>query len=101
MTCSLDLRERVVNHVRSGGSKAEAARRYGVSRQTVYNWLVRDDLSPKAHGLRCRKLDKAALSRHVEEYPDALLRERAAHFGVRTNAIWVAMRNLGFIKKRA
>ena len=100
MTCSIDLRERVVNYVRSGGSKAKAARRFSVSRQTVYNWMSRDNLSPRKHGLRRRKIDKEALVRHVENYPNALLRERAVHFGVSTNAIWELMRKLGFVKKR-
>jgi len=101
MTCSIDLRERVASYVEAGGSKAEAARRFGVSRQTVYNWLGRDSLVPKAHGRRRRKIDKAALARHVREKPDALLRERAEHFGVHVNAIWVAMRSQGFVKKTA
>lgn len=101
MTCSIDLRERVSSYVEAGGSKAEAARRYNVSRQTVYNWLGRDSLAPKAHGPRKRKLDKEALVLHVKEHPDALLRERAAHFGVHVNAVWVAMRGEGFVKKTA
>ncbi len=101
MTCSIDLRERVVSYVRSGGSKAKAADRFSVSRQTVYNWMSRAHLSPKQHGPRRRKIDKAALVRHIQEHPDALLRERATHFGVSTNAIWELMRRLGFVKKRA
>jgi putative transposase len=101
MTCSIDLRERVVNYVRSGGGKAKAARRFSVSRQTVCNGMSRDNLSPKQHGLRRRKIDKAALARHVKDHPDALLRERAALFGVSTNAVWEMMRTLGFVKKRA
>ncbi len=100
MTCSIDLRERVVSFIEAGGSKAEAARCFLVSRQTVYNWLCRDDLAPKVHGMRLRKLDKEALRRHVEQYPDALLRERAAHFRVHTNAIWTALRTMGIVKKR-
>lgn len=101
MTCSVDLRERVVSYVRSGGGKAKAARRFSVSRQTVYNWTSRDDLSPRQHSPRRRKIDKAALAQHIKDHPDALLRERAAHFGVCTNAIWEMMRTLGFVKKRA
>jgi putative transposase len=101
MTCSIDLRERVVNYIRSGGSKAEASRRFSVSRQTVYNWLSRDNLSPKKHGSRNRKLDKQALRLHVQEHPDALLRERAAIFGVTVQALSHALAKMGIGKKKS
>jgi hypothetical protein len=35
----------------------------------------------------------------VRDFPDALLRERTAHFGVSVNAIWVAMKTLKITKK--
>jgi putative transposase len=99
MTYSLDLRERAISFVKQGGNKAEAARVFGVNRQTLYNWLGAKHLAPKRCGTRRRKLDKAALAKHVQQYPDALLRERAAHFGVRINSIWVAMCVLNISKK--
>ena len=99
MTYSLDLREQAVSYVRTGGSQAEASRIFGVTTRTLYHWLHAVDLSPKAHGPRRRKLDKVALAAHVRDYPDALLRERAEHFGVRVNAIWVALRQLRISKK--
>ena len=77
MSYSVDLRKRVVNYVESGGSKSEAARRFAVSRKTVYNWLALDDLSPKPHPRHTRKVDKLVLKRHVQEFPDAMLSERA------------------------
>ena len=43
MRCSSDLRKRVLVCVRGGGSKAEAARRFQVSRASVYNWLNAPD----------------------------------------------------------
>jgi transposase len=99
MTYSLDLRERAISFVKQGGNKSEAARVFGVNRQTLYNWLGSQDLHPKRCGPRRRKLDKAALLAHVREHPDALLRERAAHFGVRVNAVWVALRQMEIRKK--
>ena len=36
----LDLRERIVRFVHAGGSKFEAAKRFGVARKTVYNYLA-------------------------------------------------------------
>ncbi len=81
--------------------KREAARLFRISPNTLHVWLRSPDLAPKTHGARRGKIDKAALTRHVEDHPDALLRERAAHFGVHPNAIWEMMRKLGFVKKRA
>jgi len=46
MTYSVDLRERVIGFVKSGGSKSEAARQFKVSRWCVYECLSRDSLEP-------------------------------------------------------
>ena len=40
MTYSLDLRQRVVNFVKKGGSKAEASRRYEMGRDTIYSMAL-------------------------------------------------------------
>ena len=102
MAYSIDYRRRVIGFVNEGGSKREAARLFKVSRETIYQWLGRGDvLSPRPVQVRHRKIDKEALSRHVREYPDALLRERAAHFGVHVNAVWTAMGRLRIVKKTA
>jgi transposase len=99
MCYSLDLRKRAVSYVRQGGGKAEAARLFGVGRRTLYHWLGAEDLTPKAHGSRKRKLCKAALEAHVRDCPDALLRERAQHFGVSHQSVWSALRSLNIRKK--
>jgi transposase len=102
MTYSIDLRTRVVAFVAKGGSKIEASDRFGVSRKTVYNWLAKEDLRPKAHGPRRRKLDRQALRAHVATHPDALIRERAAHFGVSQTSIWHGLNQLRIsVKKNA
>lgn len=100
MAYSIDLRKRVVEFVESGCSKAEASRRFNVSLWCVYDWLRRDDLTPKKSPVRHRKVDKDALRRHVEQYPDALLRERAEVFGVHINAIWYLMHKMKLTHKK-
>lgn len=101
MTYSLDLRERAVNYVRKGGTRAEASRLYSVHPDTIRNWLARANLSPSPSKSRNRKIDRAALAAHVKAHPHALLRERAAHFGVHVHAIWYQLKQMDLVKKTA
>ncbi|WP_041350786.1 IS630 transposase-related protein [Nitrosococcus watsonii] len=101
MTYSLDLREAAISSINNGGSKVEASRLFGFSRNTLYRWLNADDWQPKRHGFRNRKLDKAALKKHVEDNPDMFLHERAEVFGVHTSSISRALKAMGIVKKRA
>ena len=99
MTYSIDLRERAVSYVRSGGSQAEAGRIFGITTRTLYGWLQRKDLSPKRCGPRRRKLDKSVLAGHVQAHPGGLVRERAPVFGVSHVAIFKALRRMQMTKK--
>ncbi len=102
MTYPVSLRRKVLAHIKEGMGKREAARLFKISPNTLYEWLKRgDDLSPRPAKTRRRRLDKAALERHVHDNPSDILRERAAHFNVGVNTVWVAMRRLGFVKKTA
>lgn len=106
MRCSTDLRQRVLAFVKSGGSKAEAARRFGVSAPSVFNWLKAENpLSyrkpgPRGYGRSKRKLDWTALRARVEAQPDALLKEHAAALAVSTNAVWYALRQMKMSRKK-
>ncbi len=91
----------MVGFVEAGGSKAEGSRRFGVSLWCVDDWCKRQDLSPKTHSPRHRKIDEEALRRHVERYPDALLRERSEVFGVHINAVWSMMRKMELTHKKS
>lgn len=99
MTYSIDIRERAVSYVRTGGSQVDAARIFGVTTRTLQYWLQRKELGAKRCGPRYRKLDKAKLEAHVRAHPDALLRERAEAFGVSHVAIFKALRALDMRKK--
>jgi transposase len=99
MLYSIDLRERVISHVRLGGSQAEASRLFNVSTRTIYNWLKAPDLQPRLAKTRQRKIDESALLAHIRDHPDALLRERAVDFEVSEVAIWKALKRLRVTKK--
>ena len=67
----------------------------------VRDWLARKDLAPRQKGVpRHRKLDKEALRAHVRDYPDALLRERAQHFGVRISSMGWALQQMKLTRKK-
>jgi len=101
MTYSVDFRRKVIAFVKNGGSQNEAARRFDISLWCVRNWLAREDLQPRQKGVpRRRKLDKEALRTHVQNNPDALLRERAAHFGIHVSSMGWAMKNLKLTHKK-
>lgn len=100
MPYSLDLRQRVVSFVEEGGSISKAARLYQVGRATIYRWLSREDLNPTQVKRRKRKLDWEALRKDVEQNPDSKLAERAQKFGVRTNAIFYALKKMNITRKK-
>jgi transposase len=101
MTHSIDLRNRVVNFVRSGGSKAEASRRFEVSVWCVQDWFKREELGPKKYERRkIGKLDWQALSQDVSASPDSLIRERATRFGVHKNTVWYALQQMKISRKK-
>ena len=100
---ALDLRERVVKFLQSGGSKAEAVRRFEVARRTVYRYLAAakaGTLAPKKSWGKWRKLDPQKLAAHVQKQPDATLQEIATALGVSHNAVWVRLGKLGFTLKK-
>lgn len=102
MRCSRDLRKRVIEFVRGGGGKAEAARRFQVSRSSVYNWTsVPNGLAYQRPGPKGpRHLDWDALRRDVATHPDRTQQERARHFGVSRHGIWHALQRMGLSRKK-
>ena len=101
MAYSVDLRKRVVEFVRSGGSKAEASRRFKVSRWCVFDWLQREDLTPRrpleGHN---RRMDWDELKRNVSDFPDWPLKRRARLFKASPSAICMALRKMGITVKK-
>lgn len=77
----------------------ETAKRFGVSTRSLFRWQQR--IEPKLKRNKApTKIDEARLRRHVEEHPDAYLRERAALFGVNESAIRKAFKRMGISRKK-
>lgn len=100
MTYPLSFRRQVLRRIEEGLGKREAARLFKISPNTLYAWLNSSDLRPRNDVPRSRKIDKLALAKHVQDYPDLYLRERAAHFGVHLSAIGHALSKLNIRKKK-
>lgn len=102
MRYSNDLRKRVLKFIKEGGGKSQAARRFQVSRASVYNWLKMDDASVlRRTGPRePHKLNLKALAAHVDKYPDMTQAERALHFEVSRHCIWYNLRTLKISRKK-
>ncbi len=95
----ITFRRKVLAQIKEGVSKREAARLFKISPQTLYNWLMREDLNPALSKERHRKIDKAKLRAHVKEHPQMLLRERAKIFGVSIPGLSIALKTMKIVKK--
>ena len=99
MTYSPDFRKKVLAVRQQEKLSIRAtAKRFVIGVATVTRW-VKD---PKIHPClsRQRKLDKQALLKDVELYPDAYQYERAERFSVSPKAIWQALKKLGITYKK-
>lgn len=110
---SLDLRKKIVEALKRGTTKTEAARTFSVSRSSVkrYAKLVEEGrpLAPKGRPGSKPKMDERArklLERDVEERPAATLSERreflktVAGVSVSESTVSRMLRRLGFSRKK-
>jgi transposase len=102
MAYSSDLRKKVLAFIAKGDSKNKVAKRFSISRTTLYTWLKQPNplmakkTGPK--GMRC--LDLEALKAHVIAEPDLYHDERAKYFNVSKTSIGKGLKRLGFTRKK-
>jgi transposase len=82
-----------------GLSLEEVAERFGIGKQSVYNWTKRLE-EKKKRDKPATKIDMAALIRDVKEYPDAYQYERANRLNVSQTGIHDALKRLGVTYKK-
>jgi transposase len=82
-----------------GLSLARVAERFGIGKQTVYNWTKRIEEKKKRNRLP-EKISLQALAQDIADVPDAYQYERAKRLGVSTNCIWRALKRLGVTYKK-
>ena len=102
MAYSKDLRTRVLDFIKAGGKKVQAASHFNVCRATVFNWLAQpDDHQPHRPGPKSSyKFDRQQLREEIQQQPDRLLKELAASRGVSVNTISHALKKMGITRKK-
>ena len=66
MRCSSDIRKRVISFVKAGGSKRDAARRFGVGEASVYRWVASGKIVAEKPGPKsAHKLDMTSFLQNV------------------------------------
>ena len=76
----------------------ETAKRFCIGVATLTRWIKNPQI--RRCTSRQRKIDKQALLKDVENFPDAYNYERAARFSVSATAVWQALRKPGITYKK-
>lgn len=103
MAYSVDLRERVVEFVRTAeGSQSKAAHLFKVGLATVKRWLKRgENLAADKPGPRdAHKLDRKRLQEVVEAEPDRYLDEYAEMIGSKRSTVAYNLKVLKISRKK-
>ena len=105
MAYSYDLRTKALDYIEKGGSKVQASKIFGLTVQTLLNWVKRKkrgNLAPnKTRTRNSQKIDSEKLKTYIEKHPDSYLREIAEEFQVTFTAIFYACKRLKItLKKR-
>ena len=88
---SVDLRQKVINYIESGGKITKAAKVFGIGRASIYG---RKKLEATKVKHRHRKLNCKELEKYIKESPEVKLKLIAEKFGVSTTAIWAALKKI-------
>jgi transposase len=104
---SIQLREKALESIEKGNTQAEVSRIFGINRTAIYRWsLLRkktNNINPRInHNIKASKLDKSKLKEYliVENNHSKTLKEMGNDFNVSYNAIWSALKKLGYVIKK-
>jgi transposase len=101
---SVDLRERVLNHLEKNPDKKAASSLFQLGIATIYRWVSRKKSKGNVEPLRrkyaYKKIDDQKLIEYVDANPDHFLSEIAEHFGLTLQAIFYALKRLKITRKK-
>jgi len=105
MAYSLDLRQRVIDYIHSGGSKITASHIFDVGEKTVRNWVSlykeTGSVNPRPHrGGKRSSVDSDTFKSYVDANPDKTLKELGAHFGLSYEGAAYNLRKHGYVHKK-
>lgn len=101
---SIDLRERVLNHLKTNPNKKDASILFQVGIATIYRWVSRKKETGNVQPLRrkyaYKKINDQKLIEYVQAHPDHFLSEIAKHFNLTLQAIFYALKRLKITRKK-
>ena len=105
MSYSLDLRERVVLYIESGGSRISASKLFNICERTVRRWLSlkseSGSLSPREHGGGYPpKINLCLLKQSIDSDVNKTLDDLAEEFAVSRISIWAALKRINYVYKK-
>ena len=103
MAYSLDLREKVIKR-RQTHTLQQTSNTFKIAKTTILDWerLLAETGSLEKRPLERghKKIDPAALSEFILEFPDAYLHEIGEHFGASAPAVFYALENQSITLKK-
>jgi transposase len=101
---SIDLREKVINFLKSGKSQTEASIVFGINRMTVNKWYSRykneGHYLPKVRLGSKPNIDTGFFIEYVKTHPDATSEDIGRHFGISASGARYWLRRVGFSYKK-
>lgn len=100
MSYDIKFRRHVLEvRARYGLSFSKVAERFGIGKQSVYNWSKRLE-EKKKRSKPATKIDMSRLAEDVLQYPDAYQYERAERLSVSIRCVGYALKRLGVTYKK-
>jgi transposase len=102
MAYSRDFVERAVMYYVAGHTAAEVKEVFGIARSTLYDWIARAEAGYPKSPKRTfeRKINLATLQQALEEKPDSELSDLAKLFDCTLQAIFYALKRMGYTQKK-
>lgn len=100
---SLDLREKVMAYIASGGGKREASKVFNIGEDTIYRWIRRQKAGSLAAIKRTQypcKLSSYELIKYVEENNDHTLTQMALALKVGRSTVFRWLKRLNITRKK-
>ena len=101
---SVDLRERVINHIKLGNDQLTTSKVFKISKSSVSRWWIRYQtegvITPKPRLGSKGKIDPAKLRIYVEAHENKTLAEIGAVFSASICSIYRRLKKLGFSYKK-